>query len=95
MDIRVDWSEEKNQQLIKQRGVSFESLVASIEQGGLLDVVKHRNQNRYPGQWMYVVEINEYVHLVPFVMQGDGTPFLKTIIPNSRATREYRRRRQT
>ena len=34
-----------------------------------MDVVKHRNQNRYPGQWMYVVEINEYVHLVPFVMR--------------------------
>ena len=59
-----------------------------------MDVAKHRNQVRYPGQWMYVVEINEYVHLVPFVIQGDGSHFLKTIIPNSRATRVYRRRRQ-
>lgn len=95
MAFKFDWSEEKNQRLIEQRGVSFESIVASIEGDGLLDVVEHRNQDRYPGQWMYVVEINKYVHLVPFVRQGDGTSFLKTIIPNSKATREYGRRGQT
>lgn len=62
--------------------------------GGLLDVVRHGNRDRYPRLWMYVVAINDYVHLAPFVIQEDGSYFLKTIIPNSGATREYRRRRQ-
>ena len=57
-----------------------------------MDVLEHPNQERYPGQQIYVVEIDEYIHLVPFVTQTDGTRFLKTIIPSRKATREYRRR---
>lgn len=95
MDVDFDWSTEKNQQLTEQRGVSFEGVVSAIEQGGLLDVLEHPNQDRYPGQSIYVVEIDEYVHLVPFVTQADGTRFLKTIIPSRKATREHRRRQSS
>ena len=92
MDIAFDWSNEKNEQLIEQRGISFEGIVSAIEQGGLVDVVEHPNQDRYFQQMVYVVEVNEYIHLVPFVVELDGTRFLKTIIPSRKATREYRRR---
>ena len=87
-----DWSMEKNRDLIEQRGVSFETVVSAMEQGDLLDVLDHPNQDRYPGQRIYVVVIQAYVHLVPFVIQPNGTRFLKTIIPSRKATREYSRR---
>ena len=90
-----DWSTSKNQQLIDERGISFERVVSAIEQGGLLDVVEHPNRRRYPGQRIYVVEIEGYVHLVPFVTEADDTRFLKTIIPSRKATRGYLRRRQS
>ena len=93
MRISFDWSIEKNQRLIEQRGISFESVVSAIEQGGLMDVLEHPDQDRCPGQLIYVVEIDEYIHLVPFVTRTDGTRFLKTIIPSRKATRDYRRRR--
>ena len=92
MGISFDWSTEKNQWLIEQRGLSFERVVSAIEQGGLVDVLEHPNQDRYPGQMIYVVEIDEYLHLVPFVTQTDGTRFLKTIIPSRKTMRNYRRR---
>ena len=95
MSIGFDWSIEKNRQLIAQRGISFEGVVSAIEQGGLGDVLEHPNQDQYPGQQIYVVEIGEYLHLVPFVTQADGIRFLKTIIPSRKATRDYRRRRPT
>ena len=95
MDAGFDWSTEKDQRLIEQRGISFESVVSAIEQGGLVDVLEHPNQDRDPGQLVYVVEIDEYLHLVPFVTHTDGTRFLKTIIPSRKATRDYRRRRQS
>ena len=95
MSIGFDWSIEKNRQLIAQRGISFEGVVSAIEQGGLADVLEHPNQDQYPGQQIYVVEIGEYLHLVPFVTQADGIRFLKTIIPSRKATRDYRRRRPT
>ena len=90
-----DWSTSKNQQLIDERGISFERAVSAIEQGGLLDVVEHPNRHRYTGQRIYVVEIEGYVHLVPFVAEANGMRFLKTIIPSRKATRDYRRRRQS
>ena len=93
MADRFDWSTEKNRQILEQRGVSFERVVSAVEQGGLLDVLQHPNQDRYPGQSIYVVDIEEYVYLVPFVTEEDGTRFLKTIIPSRRATRDYLRRR--
>lgn len=93
MSKSFHWNADKNLQLIERRGVSFESVVSAIQQGGMLDVVEHPNQERYPGQRIYVVAINEYVHLVPFVTQRDGSFFLKTIIPSRKATRDYIRRR--
>ena len=95
MSVGFDWNTEKNQQLIEQRGISFESVVSSIEQGGLIDVLEHPNQERYPGQMIYVVEMDRYLHLVPFVTQANGVRFLKTIIPSRKATRDYRRRWST
>ena len=65
--------------LIDERGISFESVVSAIEQGGVVDVLEHPNQERYPGQLNYVVEVGQYIHLVPFVIGSDGTRFLKTI----------------
>ena len=90
-----NWSTAKNLQLIAKRGISFERIVSAIEQGGLLDVVEHPNRERYAGQMIYVVEVEGYVHLVPFVpfvVEADGTRFLKTVIPSRKATRDHRRR---
>ena len=41
MGVVFDWTTGKNHQLVEQRGVSFESVVSAIEQGGLLDVLEH------------------------------------------------------
>jgi len=90
---RFDWSTIKNRQLIEQRGISFERVVSAVEQRGLLGVLQHPNQDRYPGQSIYVVDIEEYIYLVPFVMENDGTRFLKTIIPSRKGTRDYLRRK--
>ena len=92
MSVSFDWSVEKNQLLIQQRGISFEIVVSVMEQGGLVDVVEHPNQDRYPGQLIYVVDIDETIYLVPFVIQNDGTRFLRTIIPSRKAMRDYGRR---
>ncbi len=89
MNDCFDWSTEKNQQLLEQGGISFERVISAVEQGGLLDVLQHPSQDRYPGQSIYVVDIEEYVYLVPFVTETDGTRFLKTIIPSRKATRDY------
>ena len=92
VEARFDWNLEKNQQLVEQRGISFERVVSAIEQGGLVGVLDHPNQRRYRGQMIYVVDIDGYLHLVPFVISVDGSRFLKTIIPSRKATRDHKRR---
>jgi len=82
------WNIEKNQQLIVEREISFEEVVFHIERGQLLDIVEHPNQERYTGQRIFIVEINEYAYLVPFV-ESEKEVFLKTIIPSRKATKKY------
>ena len=82
------WSPEKNEALMHARGVSFESIVVSVESGGLLDILAHPNQAKYPRQRVLVVACNNYAYLVPFVEEDDYF-FLKTVIPSRKATRDY------
>jgi uncharacterized DUF497 family protein len=91
MILNFLWNEEKNKLLKKERGVSFEEIVAHILQGDLLAVEKHPNQERYPDQQMFVVLIDNYVYLVPFI-QKDNDAFLKTIFPSRKETQKYLRR---
>jgi uncharacterized DUF497 family protein len=82
------WSAEKNEALRSERGVSFESVVVAIESGGLLDILAHPNQAKYPRQRVLVVSCDNYAYLVPFVEEDDCF-FLKTVIPSRKATRDY------
>lgn len=82
------WNEEKNVLLRKERQVSFEDVVFYIEQGFLLDVLEHPNQEKYKGQKIFVVQMDEYVYLVPFI-EDNREIFLKTIIPSRKATKKY------
>ncbi len=84
------WSNEKNEKLKRERGVSFEAVLFHIERGDLLDVLAHPNQDRYQGQRIFVVKIEDYAYLVPFVESEDEV-FLKTIIPSRKATNTYLR----
>lgn len=82
------WSPEKSEWLRKERGISFEEIVFHIEQGDLLDLLEHPNQERYAGQRIFVVAVEDYAYLVPFV-ESEEEIFLKTIIPSRKATRRY------
>jgi len=82
------WSEEKDAQLKRTRGISFSDIVSFMMGGGLLDVVPHPNPEKYPNQRMFAVKAEDYVYLVPFVEMDNGV-FLKTIIPSRKATRKY------
>ncbi len=82
------WNPQKNETLKADRGVSFESVVVAVESGGLLDILAHPNQAKYPRQRVLVVVCDSYVHLVPFV-EEDNHFFLKTVIPSRKATRDY------
>lgn len=83
-----DWNEEKNKLLKIERDVSFEEVLIAIESGNLLEIIEHPKKQKYPNQKIFVVNINNYAYLVPFVEDKEKI-FLKTIIPSRKATQKY------
>jgi uncharacterized DUF497 family protein len=84
-----NWNAEKNQMLIEERGISFERIVFEISMGNEVAVVMHPNQDKYPGQMISMIEVDDYILLVPFI-ETESEIFLKTIIPSRKATRQFR-----
>ena len=87
------WDNEKNELLKNSRGVCFEQVVILMEREYILETIEHPNQNKYPGQKIATVMIDDYAYLVPYVEKSDEI-FLKTIIPSRKATNKYLRSRK-
>lgn len=83
-----NWNSDKNQELILSRNISFEELIFHIEQGGLLDDIVHPNTSNYPNQRIFIVRVEDYVYLAPYV-ENEVEIFLKTIIPSRKFTKLY------
>lgn len=88
--IHFDYSPEKNLFLKEVRGISFEEVELAIDEGRVLDITDHPNRKKYPNQKVYVLNINNYVYLVPFVKKSEKEIFLKTIFPSRKAVKKYR-----
>ncbi len=84
----LDWNTEKSEFLRKTRGICFEDIVFHIEHEDTLADYTHPNQQKYPGQRIMVVGVNNYAYIVPYV-ETDDTLFLKTNIPSRKATEKY------
>lgn len=73
---------------MKERGISFEDVAFHLLRGDILDDVEHPNADKYPGQRLFVLNIDNYVYLVPYVESANDI-FLKTVIPSRKATKVY------
>ncbi|MEA5508315.1 BrnT family toxin [Crocosphaera sp. UHCC 0190] len=85
---QFNWNEDKNRQLQQERGITFDDIIKSMQQGKLLDIIQHYNADKYPNQKIFIVQLDSYVYVVPFV-ETDLEIFLKTIIPSRKMTKKY------
>ena len=83
---KITWSATKNTALRKQRNISFEQLLQSIECGGL--VADQINPAR-PEQRRLLVYFTDYIWVIPYVIDADGTKFLKTAYPSRKLFKRY------
>ena len=89
--MKFEWSPEKNEKLKEERNISFEQIIFHLSEGDLWETADHPNQEDYPGQKIYFVIVDDYIYLVPFVVD-DEYIFLKTIIPSRKATKQYKQK---
>lgn len=82
------WDPDKNERLKQKRGISFEEIAFHVERGDVLDILEHPNQEKYRGQGILVVQVEDYAYLVPF-LDTEAEVILKTAIPSRKATRQY------
>jgi len=88
MNMKYEWSPEKNEWLKRERNLSFEQVIFHLSQGDVWKVADHPDQRKYPGQKIYFVVIEDYIYLVPHIIKKEYF-FLKTIIPSRKATKAY------
>ena len=87
--MRYEWDSQKNEWLKRERNISFEKIVFHLSQGDVWKLADHPDQENYPRQRVYFVIVEDYIYLVPHVVEEDCV-FLKTIIPSRKATRAYK-----
>jgi uncharacterized DUF497 family protein len=85
----ISWDPDKNSKLLLERNVSFEDVLFCLKSGELVDDIVHPNPSKYPNQRIFIVGLNNYAYLVPYV-EDETSIFLKTIIPSRKATKRYR-----
>ena len=71
-----------------ERGVCFEDVITQLESGNILDIIKHPNEEKYPNQKIYILLLQVYVHMVPYV-KIEKEIFLKTIVPSRKMNKLY------
>lgn len=92
MAFSIRYNEEKNQLLKATRGISFEDIRDAIEGGNLLADIVHPSVKR-SHQKIYVVQVQQYVYAVPYVINTEERyVFLKTAYPSRTLTKLYVKR---
>jgi len=92
--MKYEWNPDKNEWLKKNRNISFEQIIFHLGQGDIWGTSDHPNQDRYPGQKLYFVIVDNYIYIVPHVVEEDYI-FLKTIIPSRKATKGFLKKRKS
>jgi len=86
--MKYEWNCNKNEWLKKNRNISFEQIIYHLSQGNVWKTTDHPDQIKYPGQKFYFVVVEDYIYLVPYIIEKEFV-FLKTIIPSRKATSDY------
>jgi len=60
LDMIYSWDETKNRYLSLNRNINFERILVALEEGDILQVLKHPNQHKYKDQKVYILNIDNY-----------------------------------
>lgn len=85
----IKWNTEKEAKLLSdgtRAGIGFADCVIAIDDGRVLDNLPHPTRDN---QRLLVLNIEDYAYVVPYVIEDDGSWFLKTVFPSRKHTAIY------
>lgn len=85
--IIYEFCPEKNEWLKNNRKISFDDIIIILKSKKEVDIINNLNE-KYNHQKSYIIKLNEYIYVVPFVI-NENKVFLKTIYPSRSHTKQY------
>ena len=85
----IKWNTEKEEKLQSdgsRGGIGFADCVIAIDEGRILDILPHPTRD---SQRLLILNIEDYAYVVPYVIEKDGSWFLKTVFPSRKHTAIY------
>ncbi|MDR1785904.1 MAG: BrnT family toxin [Spirochaetaceae bacterium] len=82
----IVWDEAKNRLLKRTRGVSFELAAQVIRNHREIAILENPVR---PGQIYYIMPFNDYIHVVPALINEAEQIVLKTIFPSRKYQKVY------
>jgi uncharacterized DUF497 family protein len=82
----IIWDDEKNQKLQIERDISFDQISEIILRKEYLDILENLSR---PNQQIFVVNLNNYIYAVPFVVDDQSNIVLKTAYPSRKLHKKY------
>ncbi len=80
--------DDKNQKLQNERGISFDEISGIILRKEYLDILENSSR---PSQQIFVIEFNNYIYSVPFIINKNSNIILKTAFPDRKLNKKYMR----
>lgn len=83
----IIWDENKNIKLKLERNISFESISEVILEKKYLDILEHPSKEN---QLFFIIELNDYIYSVPFIIDNKLNIILKTAYPSRKLQKKYK-----
>ncbi len=84
--MNIIWDKNKNEWLILNRKISFEEISDKILNGEYLEMVENPAKEN---QLYFIMNINNYTWIVPFLINQNNQIVLKTAFPSRKFHKKY------
>jgi hypothetical protein len=82
----IIWDDQENKKLQAERGISFEQIPEIILRKEYIDILENKSRSN---QQIFVVELNNYLYSVPFIIDDQSNIVLKTAFPSRKLFKQY------
>ena len=82
----IIWDKEKNDWLQVNRRISFEEISGKILNGNYIDILENPTRDN---QMYFIMKINDYTWVVPFLIDDQERIVLKTAFPSRKFHNRY------
>lgn len=84
--MNIIWDKNKNEWLILNRGISFEEISDKILCDDYIEILENPMREN---QQYFILNINKYTWVVPFIINNNEQIVLKTAFPSRKFHRRY------